>query len=300
MTGDGDDAKTNDFIRKINGFLLWKPFQLKELQDAITLQEVRCTFQSVFDGTATDSGVSPAANVLLTGGVPHPEGASIASKVEAILARAQRVPACKPPLDDHPLSEPEVRQGGVSRRYVMAALILLLVLGGRAWTRYADARERVENASAKRMALQARWNAMVPNLEAVIAVRSKIAPDERRLARLSTDRTNPRWTTVLRLAEAGIEILEIHALGGRDDSGVCEARIRGLAGGPESRLQAERFRQAVEKNLTENAHEHSARARFEELADVPVAVAEEKRVAFVVIATIGPGQPSVVMRKEEH
>ena len=300
MTGHRDDAKTNDFIGKINGFMLWKPFQLKELQDAITFLEVRCAFQSVFAGAANDSGVSQTANFLLTGGVPHPEGASMAAKVAAILARAQSVPVRRPPSDDRRASKPEVRAGGVSHGLVLAVLVFLLVLGGRAWNRYADARERVETASAKHLALQARWSAISPDLDAVIAARSKIARDESRLAQISADRTSPRWTTVLRLAEAGIEILEIHARGGPDDSGGCEVRIRGVAVGPEPRLMAERFRQALEKDLNENTREHSARARLDELADVPGTVAEEKRAAFVVIATMGSREPSVVMRKEAH
>lgn len=300
MTGHRDDAKTNNFIREINGFVLWKPFQLKELQDAIILLEVRCAFQSVFDGAATDPGVSHTANVLLTGGSSHPEGASMAAKVAAILARAQSVPVRKPPSGVRPASEPEVRAGGVSYGLVLAGLVLLLVLGGRAWNGYAGALERVETASAKRLALQAQWSALSPDLDAVIAVRPKIATDENRLARMSAYRISPRWTTVLRLAEAGVEILEIHAGVGLDDSGVCAARIRGVAGGPEPRLLADRFRQAVEKNLNERAEGRSVKARFEEIADVPGAVAGEKSVAFVVIATIESSEPSVVARREER
>ena len=300
MTGHRDDAKTNDFIRKINGFMLWKPFQLKELQHAITLQEIRCAFQSVFDGAATDSGVSHTANVLLTGGSPHPEGASMAAKVAAILARAQSVPVRRPPSDDRRASEPVTRAGGLSHRFVFAGLIFLLVLAGRAWNQYADARDLVAAASAKRLALEVRWSAISPDLDAVIAARSKIEMDQSRLAQIMADRANPRWTPLLRLAEAGIEILEIRARGGPAASGACDVRFQCVAEGPEPRRRADRFRQAVEKCLNENAKGYSVSAHFEQFADGSEAVPEKKRFAFVVIATISSTQPSGIMSGEEH
>ena len=300
ITGHRDDAKTNDFLRRVNGFVLWKPFPLQELQDAITLQEVRCVYQTIFDSAEMASAVKPDANVLQTTGTPHAEEPAIAVKVAAIVARAQTVPVPKLPLDDRRRVDSEARAGGVPRGLVLAGLLLLLVLGGRAWNGYADAREHAESASARRLELQARWSAISPNLNAVIAVRSKIATDEKRVARLSADRANPRWTTVLRSAEPGIEILEIHARLGLDDSGIFEARIRGSAGGPEPRLLADRFLHAVEKKLSENAQGRPVRAHFEELADEPGRVAEDKRIAFVMIATMSSMQPSVVRRREEH
>ena len=93
MTGHRSDAKTDGFLEKVNCLVLRKPFPLQHLRDVMALREVRCVFQSVFEGTASDVGIGPAANVLLTGGIPHSGGISIAAKVAAVLARAQSVPA---------------------------------------------------------------------------------------------------------------------------------------------------------------------------------------------------------------
>ena len=300
ITGHRDDAKTDAFIAQVNGFVVWKPFQLQELGDAITIQEVCVAHQSVFDAAVSPSAINPATVVLRTSGSPEPDEAALAAKVAAIVARPQGGPVPKLKVESARSLEPGARGIGAARRIALATLVGLLILGGRAWNGFADARNRAEAALEKRLQLQARWSAISPNLNAVIALRSRIATDEKRLARLSADRENPRWTTVLRSAEPGIEILEIHGRLGLADSGIFEARIRGSAGGPEPRLLADRFLHAVEKQLSENAQGRPVRAHFEDLSDEPGRVAEDKRIAFVMIATMTSMQPSVVTRREEH
>ncbi|MEQ1861108.1 MAG: response regulator, partial [Chthoniobacteraceae bacterium] len=92
MTGHQGDAKTKEFIESVNGFVLRKPFPLKDLLDSIALAEVRRTYQSVCDGPASAPDESPrsrpAAN-FQTGGTPFPQAMAVAR----ILARAQPEPA---------------------------------------------------------------------------------------------------------------------------------------------------------------------------------------------------------------
>ena len=304
ITGHRDDAKTDAFIAQVNGFVVWKPFQLKELGDAITVQEVCVAHQSVFDAAVSPPAINPAPVVLRTSASPEPYEAALeaalAAKVAAIIARAQAGPVPKLEVESAPSVEPEARGIGAARRIALAALVVLLILGGRAWNGFVDARNRAETALEKRLQLQARWSAISPNLDAVIAAKSKIATGERQLARLSADRATPRWTTVLRLAVPGIEILDIHVRDGLDDSGTCEAHIRAVALGTEPRLLADRFRQAVAKYLMDTARESLVSARFEEIADVPGTVAGEQRVAFVVVATMGSREPSVATQREKQ
>ena len=54
MTGHRGDARTHEFIKNVNGFVLRKPFQLKALEDSIAFTEVRRTFRSVVEPVADD------------------------------------------------------------------------------------------------------------------------------------------------------------------------------------------------------------------------------------------------------
>ncbi len=203
ITGHRDDAKTDAFIAQVNGFVLWKPFQLKELGDAITIQEICVANQGVFDVAVAPSAITPATVVRRTSGSYEPDEAALAAKVAAIIARGQTGPVPKQEVEAAPSVKPEARGIGAVRPIALAALVVLLILGGRAWNGFADARDRAEAALEKHLELQERWSTISPNLDAVIAAKSKIATGESQLARLSADRATPRWTALLRLAGVG-------------------------------------------------------------------------------------------------
>ncbi|MEO6739601.1 MAG: response regulator [Chthoniobacteraceae bacterium] len=308
MTGHRDDAKTNDFIRKINGLVLWKPFPMKELMEAITLKDVRCEFPSVVEDAPpapVPSRVQPATYDLRPIRIQNSHEADTDRKVAAILARAEQARRGAAPevtLDAPGADEPESRAGGTALSFVVAGLVFLLVLAGGIWTRWSQAQERVAIATAKRLALEAEWNAISPQLDAASAIRSKIEGEEIRLAKISADRTNPRWTPVLRamvpFVGSQIEVLEIHARGEPDSLGGCEVRVRGVAAGSQPRQVADRFRQTVETTLRENVKLRLAEARLDRLDDMTKGAAEEKRASFVLIATSGQAAPHVTARKE--
>jgi hypothetical protein len=82
------------------------------------------------------------------------------------------------------------------------------------------------------------------------------------------------------------------------DLGACEVSIRGVAYGSQPRWEADRFRQAVEAGFKRNANGSLATASFEEFEDVPGALPDQNRVAFLIIATVEPIHPPVLTSKE--
>lgn len=304
MTGHRDDAKTNEFIARVNGQVLWKPFQMSELLAAISIQEVRCAFPSLFDDFPHEAGLlkdGVAAGDPLAAGIPSPQKGVAEDKLAAILSRSRIVPVPAMASRVSESDDEEASTGGVARSFVFACIFLLLVLVGGLWKRYADTQERVAASSEKCLTLRAKWSALSPELDAAVVARAKSDTARRLLERISADRTSPRWTPVLRaiveLAGAGIEIQDIHARGEPDGPGGCEMRITAVASGTMPRQMADQFLHVVKDTLGENAKEHPASARFEELADVHGATPEEKRTAFVVIARSGQLGSSVAVRK---
>ena len=323
MTGNREDAWVQEFIRKVNRPLLWKPFRLTDLWEAIALHQALSTSRNAPasnpesvptsapeiapeiapERVTSGPGVSAAANGLVQIGNPDPHGTQIADKVAMILARAESAPSPRPgvapaiPLCD----EAPDRAHGSARLLVVVGVALLLVLAGGTWQRIGDAEERVEAASAKRQALEAEWSALSPHLEEAVAARAKFGIDQSRLARIAADRTKPRWTPALRCiipsADAKIEILEIHARGASNDPGGCEVRIRGMAGGPQPSVAANRFRHAVEEALGRNADGQPVSAQFQQLDDLPGTVQEKQKATFVIIATLGSMKPTIAAGK---
>ena len=310
MTGHRDDAKTNDFIAKVDGLVLWKPFPMNALLEAITLKDVRCDFPSVLEEPAPEPApapapvparVQPAACDFPARSFQNPREVAMEQKVAAILARGKRVPFAEVPADISEPDEVEPRAGGSARSFAVAGLLFLLVLAGGIWTRYSGARESAAAAAEKRLSLEAEWSALSLQVDAAVALRSKIESDEIRVARIAADRTKPKWTPVLRSmvpsVGAGIEIREIRAFGELDNPRGGELLVRGVASGLHPRQVADRFRQTVDESLRENAKGRPVSTHFEQLDDLPGASAAETRATFVLTATFGSMQPSVVSRK---
>jgi hypothetical protein len=98
--------------------------------------------------------------------------------------------------------------------------------------------------------------------------------------------------------DAGIDILEVEVRGDAKDSGACEMRICGVAGGTQPRMVADRFRRTTEESLRANANGQPVSTRFEQLNEVRGETPGHLIAAFVMIAKLGPAQPAVAMSKE--
>jgi len=303
MTGHRDDAKTNAFVSRVGGQVLWKPFGMSELLSAISVQEVRCAFPGLFEEFPREAGLSKdgAGHDRVGPGMPGPKKGVAEEKLAAILSRTQAVQAPALPSRPSESEDEEETTGGVARAFAFAGIFLVLVLAGGLWKRHTDTQERVAADSEKCKALQEKWGALSPELDAAVAMRAKTEKSRRLLARVSADRTNPRWTPVLRamlgLTGEGIEVQDVHARGEPGGPGGCEMRITAGATGTMPRQLADRFLQTVKDTLVENSKGLPVTARFEELADLRGATPDEKRTAFVVIARSGPIGSSVAARK---
>jgi DNA-binding NarL/FixJ family response regulator len=276
MSQDRLDADTTAFIKSVNGLVLKKPFDVENLLESLALAELQYPLHRVFDRVSNEP-VPLRAGETAAGGTQ--------GSVPASPARAET-------------------PGGKSdaRTYALAVLALLCGLAAILWYRHENLRGRLDAALEKRLALGTEWTAVSADLEAAVATRSKAETAQGQLARISAVRAKPHWAPVLRsivpLVHAQIDILEVGARGEAEDSGACEVRVRGLAGGPSPRLTADRFRQSVEDDLKRHAGGRPVETRFEELEDAPGASPGEKRVVFVMNVTLGPVGPSPAMRKE--
>ena len=301
MTGHQSNPATDAFIKSVDGFVLRKPFPLKNLLDAIAFVECRLTFQSVCTGPVTEVNPLPgseSASRFREGSAPVAETAA----VERILARARKNLPAPSPSDASSANKPQLREGGMSRACVFEAVALMLVVAGGLWIGNLIARDRLDSSAVKRRALESEWAAVSPDLQEALAKRSKAAASEQQLARLAAHRAKPRWASVLRCilppGGAMIEILGVDARPDAKDLGACEVNIRGIADGRWPRQMAEQFRQSVEDNLRRDASGRAVTARFEGLVDAPGVLPDQKRVEFVMIVTLGSIEPLVAMRKE--
>jgi hypothetical protein len=63
---------------------------------------------------------------------------------------------------------------------------------------------------------------------------------------------------------------------------------------------AQQFQQAVEASLKANANTALARAKIEQIKDVPGGFSDENRAAFLMIATVSSSRPPMATKREAH
>lgn len=300
MTGHQNDAVTDAFIKSVDGFVLQKPFPLKNLLDSIAFTEVRGMFQSVFADAADDVNPSPASEPV-SGSQAGGAAGSEAAAVERILARGRKSLSAPAPSEASLESAAEPCARGMSGTFAFAGIALLLVLVGGLWVGHSITEDLLDAATVKRLAAEAEWAAVSPDLHEALALRSKAESSVKQLARLSAERAKPRWASVLRCivppGDTMIEILGADARADAKDPGSCEVRVHGIAGGAEPRLTADRYRQSVEENLKRDANGRAVGALFEQLEDAPEVLPDQKHADFVMIVTLGSIEPSLAMHK---
>ncbi len=284
MTGHQNDARTNDFIKSVNGFVLRKPFPLDKMLDSIALTEVRRTFHSVFDNSPTSPG----------GAGTFKPGDSFQKAVSAARFFSSHTNEKGEVRDALPLpeEEPQIRKGVGLRAFMLVAFTFLFALSVGLWSRYSNARDRAAALTAERKSCEEEWTAISANLEKALSIRSKLELKQNQAGRIKAERTKSRWTpalnSILAAADARIELFEVRARGKNQDSSFCEVRLSGVASGKESRFHADQFRQKAEENLREIAKGRPVTTRFEQIEDKPGATPEQGRANFTMTAQIGP------------
>jgi CheY-like chemotaxis protein len=315
LIGDRIDAGTGAFIKKIDGFVLRKPFDAKILADKIAASEVLGTLQGAFESASSDPGLEDCLSVdeALAAGTPRPQVTWFAETLceapadSATIPQAEHTWAGRFLAPQHlsdviPEIDPESRPSWALRMVAFAGFALLGFLLLIRVGEYRAARASAAAATAQREANEAEWTTVSRDLRTAVTAQPRIEAEIRKLERIAGDRAVPRWSPGLRSLvpswDAHIEILEVRGRGRMEDLGACEVSIRGVAGGSKPRQMAERFRQAVEAGFRRNANGSLVTAQIEQIEDVPGAPPEQNRAAFLIIATVGAIQPAVLMSKE--
>lgn len=288
MADDRADEATKQFIRNSNRFVLRKPFQEKDLLDAITVAELCGAYQSVFDDSQVapeDGEISEPAYGLLSGTAP----ASQPSVVAKILARAK---ARRAPVREPQAPGPVVSAGGGMRAFVVAGLALAIVMAGGLWKRYSETRDRVAAMVAGQSALDEEWKTISQELEKAVATQSKVEMIQTQLAGISADRAKPRLAPALRsvVDSAGLQIQlrEVRAQEKSGDEKMWTLLVGGISTGLAPRAVAERYRADLQREFDRIFHGGvSIRfERFEDLPDSPSALPRARSGAFTILATI--------------
>lgn len=292
MLDTDDDAGANRFIRKTDGFVLRKPFDMLDLLDALFSAEDGGKFGHIVRRASLDPIFSKIPLLDYT-----PSGLDLPAPQPSVAAKNAPVPpapvAVKPLPVPRPVALPEITPHSVGRGFqrvlALAALALFFGLVAGGWSRYADARDRFEATSAQRVAFTTEWTDVSRRLEEAKSLLSNITRPE---TQMSVFRTKERWTPVLDSiipnADAMIDILEVEARGETETSDAWEVRVHGLAGGSDPKMDADRFRQKVGKNLKTTAHGRAVRTRFEPLGDKNGEFTELEQYEFILVVTLSP------------
>lgn len=304
MTGDDNDDATIDFVTRIDGFVLQKPFEAASLLDLIAFAQARGTFERgpkpvvcepAIANICTPVEESPAAAVPVS---------ELDLDVRLYLPPAQPGPAPVIPAIAPGAGDREGREEGGFPVFAVAGFLLMLGLAAALGKPYVATRDRIADASARRVALGTEWAATSRKLEESLAARAKLQRAQARQARISDFRTAPRWSPALSCmipkADAMVEIVEVEARGDAENPGACEVRVRGIAGGPRPRQAAEQFRRAAEDNLGKKADGRAVHTHFAWLEGTRAALPDQEKAEFVMIATIRPAEPPIAAGKEKN
>lgn len=299
MTGYRSDASKSEFIKSINGYVLAKPFSLKDLQDSIAFAEVRRSFRSVFEeddrmAVPARPDSYPASAVPLRA---HPSGAG---KPESLPLGPVDPAPCRPTI--LPASAPTTRVNLVSVGFALVGLALLAGLTVFLAGRYLSARDRAATASADRRVLDATWGMLSPQAKQAELARGGIVSLRQETRRILEEHKAGGWTGALRAlsvaAGSEIDLRDITAHGIDGLPGACELRVEGVAMGLAPRTIADRFQQRLRGELEQSAR-GPVEVKFEKLeddAEPSAAPAETRRASFALAVRCGAREPAKAER----
>jgi CheY-like chemotaxis protein len=314
LIADHNDARTSAFIKKIDGFVLRKPFDAKSLADRIAASEVLGTLHGAFESASTDPGLSGeclSGDGVMAAGAPRPHVAWFAETLseapaetpkkapaeaqgESVIAPqrvpVERLPAPGPSRVRIPAFETETRSPEVLRALAFAGLAVLFIVL-MTWSKSHDAESRAKT-EARRTAISHRRDKITTSVES-----ESEAPAA---AEAAGDHPAPPPAVhdIAAAASEEIELAEVRVLPSTEDPDVFEVRIRGAAGGSQPKVAVERFRQVVETGLTGNENRSIASARIAQFEQVPGTLPDQKRTRFLIFATVSSIKSPVATEKQ--
>ncbi len=273
MSGKQNDPNTNAFIDSIEGTMLFKPFSMNELLEAV---------RAISKGEKPKKKVVPKAAKK-----PEPPPFATADNVPALSLVGDYVPVQV--ID--PLSS---RRSLGLRLFVsvVVAILILVALTAFATGWYVDLRARVAATASEKSALEG-WNAeLASQLPSARSATAQAQAMELASRQNREALTTPRWTPIIRAAMNasgdGIELLNVEARDASKSSDLTEIRIRGMATGTEPRLKADRFCKAVESIMAQTFPKERVEASFKGIEDVNPQAGDpdgNRKVAFAIYAT---------------
>ncbi len=293
MTGYRGDAKTAEFIKSIDGYVLQKPFPMKDLVDSIALAEVRRTFQSVFKDDAGEPGAGPPVDPrIASAALLQRAPALVAGTPESVSPPHPPDPRPRLPTISIPAPVPSRRAGYFVVAFSVVGLALFFSLVRMLDVRYRRARDGAAAAAAERLALEREWKVAAPQLEQAEKARSGLLALPKRARRVAEERSVVGWTKALRAASthtgAEIELRGVMASGVSDAPGAYEIHLEGVAAGGAPRAIADGFYQALRRDL-ERTFPAAVVTELEKLEDEPE-LSALPRASFAIAVKIGANQ----------
>jgi CheY-like chemotaxis protein len=308
LISDNNDAGTGAFIKKVHGFVLRKPFDVKSLADRIAASKVLGTLHGAFETASADPGLSGIClpeddfeedgkshshitwfgRTLREARAETPKEAPAEAQRAPAIARprapAERTLAPGPLRGRVPVFETKTRLHWVWRGLVctgLAALYIVLL----AWTGSYDAHDWAA-AQAQRTPILHRRDKITTGGESG----SDAPPAARAAGNHAVPLRPPTVHDIVAAANEEIELAEVRVLPKAEAPDVFEVSIRGTAGGLRPKVVVERFRQVVVAGLKRHENRSRASARIEQFEEVPGALPEQKRSRFFIIATVSPSK----------
>ncbi len=315
MTGYRDDERTGEFIKQVGAYVLRKPFPLQHLVDSIGFIEVLNQFDSVCDEALAGS---PPSNPAEPGTGEKPQTLPVARPVSAQprprAPRGDFEPT--PPIRTAPSAPLRTSAGSIgaagaatsSRKPARAVLradaltglaifaalafaALAVLLGGR----YLRAWDGALSAMSERLTLEAEVREIAPQARMAEAQRGGLIAVGERAVRIGVERAAVGWAGALRAvtaaAGAEIQVRGASARGIEGPAGSSEIQIEGVAVGSNPREVADRFLQAMRRELVRQAP-NGVSIGFEKLEDGPETSPEAgagRSASFVLTARVSPG-----------
>ncbi len=285
-----------NFIQSVNGFVLQKPFQLKDLLDSITFAEVRGSYRRIFESEPIDP-IHPGVCELLDAlpGVESPPQLETEVAPEVPAYRSQ--PAAVDPVPEPAVETLVVEQRREWWRPTLTTCLGLALLAGLIaipvrWQ--LDLGRRGGVLASELRPLETQWTAAAQQQGYAETARTRNEESLKLAKRIAEDRAAPRWGAALRsLAKAAgpnVELRDVQARAKSDDQGACDLRVAGVCTGQSPREIADQLWRELEANLKRHFPANGVTTRLERLDDeppLPSASPNQQRAAFTILVTTG-------------
>lgn len=271
MTERPAESAERGLLKSINGRILFKPVDLEELMDVLTLvgartQSIECLDERHGGGEAENTVPFRENKMAIIGGVASNAGNAAG-------------------------------RHSFSWITIGAFAALMLIVGGDAVTllRDSDTRKRATGTSSELALREVQWTETLAQLQEIELARQKLADMGSLLSKISAGRKSSRWTTGLQSVATSIGAnVELRGFTARDNpetQGGFALRLSGISSGAEPRKTADQFRVTFENNLKQRTTNQAVQTGFENLEEsppTPTKLGAQSRAVFTISATCVP------------